>query len=260
MALDIGRAEGKAGKADDVVIKQLRRLREGAGLTLDRLHSSGAVLSVVGTSDAAEARDTLVSVLGQLNDPLAADALRVDLGLDLPRLLGRAPTGRELRWLGDRRAGYAEVIGRDVKTLGRWSDRAALELRNLLITDTFDGHVVFAGAVDGNRVLGCSVMQYAREDEKMLVGNDEHFPNPSSEPSMPCLIYAFPRDWRPASVTMMVTFANEPYPEVVWGVIGNGLMELVYGIDRHPLVVKRGMAHFKVLNPKRWMVFGLVWA
>ena len=58
---------------------------------------------------------------------------------------------------------------------------------------------------------------------------------------------------------MMVTFAAEPHPQAVWGVIGKGLMELVYGHERHPLQVKRSMANFKVINPQRWMVFALAW-
>lgn len=38
------------------------------------------------------------------------------------------------------------------------------------------------------------------------------------------------------------------------------ITELVYSDGRPPLVVKRGMTHFKVVNSKRWIVFGLGWA
>lgn len=41
--------------------------------------------------------------------------------------------------IDERRSAYADLLGRDVKTLARWSERAAAELRGHLLADTFTG-------------------------------------------------------------------------------------------------------------------------
>src|SRR4051794_11582904 len=100
---------------DDPVLRQLRKLREGSGLTVDRLSRSGAVMSALGTSDPDEARQRLLAAISELGDTDRARALKVDLAIDLDQLIEREPVSREREWLGDRRSAYADVVKRDVK-------------------------------------------------------------------------------------------------------------------------------------------------
>lgn len=67
--------------SSDPVHDQLRKLREGSGLTLERLKASGAVMSALGTSDPVEGQDLLVRAVSALAPPERRDALRVDLGV-----------------------------------------------------------------------------------------------------------------------------------------------------------------------------------
>jgi len=196
---------------------QLRKLREGAGLTAGRLAKFGSVLSCLGTSDASEGVARLISALAELGDTEEARALKVDYGLELDVLLERTPTPREVRWLGDRRSGYAEVIKRDVKTLARWSDKAVADLRPLLIDDTFRGNLYVVAAVDGDRIAGITIIQEDLEEQpdgiKRRTSTD--LENPSEDPSIPALVYAMPRDWRHASLHMSVVIRRER-PDRVW--------------------------------------------
>lgn len=112
--------------AADPVLQQLRKLREGAGLTTARLERSGALMSALGTADPEVAVQRLTEVIAALDDTERVRAVKVDLGLDFEALVGRVAVSREREWLGERRSAYAETIGRDVKTLARWSDRLLL--------------------------------------------------------------------------------------------------------------------------------------
>ena len=67
----------------DPVLAELRKLREGVGLTLDRLKASGSVMSALATSDPVEALSRLTDPLGRLASGDRASALRVDFGIDL---------------------------------------------------------------------------------------------------------------------------------------------------------------------------------
>ncbi|MGC4192936.1 MAG: hypothetical protein QM589_17460 [Thermomicrobiales bacterium] len=136
----------------DPVLEELKKLREGRGLNADRLSRCSNLLAALGTSDPGAAYDTLVAILRQMGDGERMRSLRVDFGLDLEELLERTPTGKERDFLGERRSGYATVIGRGAKTLSRWSDKTLGELRGRLITDQFNGRVVVT-AVNAARKL-----------------------------------------------------------------------------------------------------------
>jgi hypothetical protein len=68
--------------ATDPVLAELRKLREGAGLTTARLERSGAIMSALGTADPEVGRQRLVQAIAALGDTERSRALRVDLGLD----------------------------------------------------------------------------------------------------------------------------------------------------------------------------------
>ncbi len=245
---------------DDPVLKQLKKLREGVGLTVDRLKASGAVMSALATSDPVEARDRLVRVLNDLGTNERVQALKVDFGLDLENLLGQRPTQRELAWLGDRRSGFASVVGRDVKTLARWSDKAIGELRGKLLADTFTGHLFVLAGVKGDRILGCSMVQQNEEESEITERRSFDFKNPSDGPSLPCLVYGYPRDWRPASLTLAVSFLEEPHPASVWGVVADSFLELSFAKERYELRLADGVATCRFVNPRRDQLYGMWWA
>lgn len=57
-----------ADQQQDPVLAQLRKLREGRGLTEGRLKASGAVMSALGTSDALVGLSRLRNALDVLGD------------------------------------------------------------------------------------------------------------------------------------------------------------------------------------------------
>lgn len=246
---------------DDPVLQQLRKLREGAGLTADRLRRSGAVMSALGTADPEVAVQRLTAAIAALEDTARSRALKIDLGYDFASLVGRPAQGRELEWLGDRRTTYANVIGRDVKTLARWSDRAVAELRGHLLADMFNGHLYVVAAVSGHRILTTSLIQEPLEATKdgITERSSLDMENPSAEPSMPCLIYGYPRDWRPASLTLAAVFRNEPYPAQVWGTYADNILKLPHGEPRYLLTLNGNTATCKFMNPRTDQLYGIWW-
>lgn len=252
-------AVDKSGSAEDRALDQLRKLREGSGLTAARLASCGDLLSVLATSDPAAGVDALREKLDQLPDDDKRRALSVDLGLDLPVLLGREPVPREVRYLGERRNAYAAVVSRDVKTLARWSDVAALELRRTLLTDRVTGCVTVIAAVDGGRVAGITLRRpggATSEAEELADSFENHCP----DPSLPCLIYAFPRDWKPSELRLAVAFRHTPYPSTVWAVVAPTFFELVFAEERYPLPLQEGMVMARIERPRRDRLYGIFWA
>lgn len=248
---------------DDPVLKQLRKLREGPGLTTDRLEQAGAVLSALGTSDPEEGRQRLLAAVAELGESDRAKALRLDLGIGFPDLIGRPAVDRELRWLGDRRSAYASAIGRDVKTLSRWSDRAVAELRGQLIADTFTGHLYVVAAVNGNRIVGTTLIEQPLDDAQdgttKRISTDVE--NRSNEPSLPCLVYSYPRDWRPASLTLVVAFQSEPYPDQVWATVADNIMRLPFGEERYLLKIEgEGQTMCRFIGPRRDRLYCVWWS
>ena len=248
--------------AEDVVLRQLRKLREGPGLTTGRLERAGAVMSALGTSDPAVGQQKLVAAIGALGDSERARALKVDLGIDFTALVGRPAVGRELEWLGDRRSAYAAAIGRDVKTLSRWSDKAAAELRGELIADTFNGHLYIVAAVNGDRIISTSLIEQPLDDETengLTKRISTEVPNRSTGPSMPCLVYSYPREWRPVSLTLVLHFQTEPHPSHVWATVADNIMKLSFGEERYALKLNDGQVVCRFANPRRDRLYGMWW-
>ncbi len=176
-------------------LAQLRKLRTGVGLTEECLGGMGALMSALGTSDPRQGYLDLLRSLGHLKDRDGALALTVDYGLDLTTLLLRGPHDWERQWLGERRSAYATVVGRDVKTLARWSDRAVRELRAGLLNDRFTGDLTVVVAVDGDRIAGATLIQDpAGRDGTSTVGTRWYHENLAEGPSLSCFVYGYPRD------------------------------------------------------------------
>lgn len=245
----------------DPVLAQLKKLREGPGLTVDRLRDSGAVMSALATSDPLDAYNGLVELIDGMGNTDRGRALQVDFGLNLATLLGDSPSGREREWLGTRRASYAVIVRRDVKTLARWSNKAIAELRNHLLTDTFTGHLYVVAAVKGNRIAGCTIFREPAESgaagaaERVSV--DET--NAADGPSLPCLLYAFPRDWSPASLTLAATFIEPPHPSEAWVIVAESFFDLSFGHERHVLATSGDTVTCRIVAPRRDRLYGLWW-
>lgn len=245
----------------DTVVQQLRKLREGAGLTVERMASCDALMSALAVGDPETAVRRLIVAVEGMDDTMRVRTLKVDYGLDFSALVGREPVERERSWLGERRNAYAAVIGRDVKTLARWSDRAVVELRGLLLSDTFTGHLYVVAAVQGSRIHSTTWIQEPLDAERdgMTERSSLEIVNHSAEPSMPCLLYAYPRDWRPASLTLAVAFLSESHPEHVWATYSNNITKLPYGEQRYPLTIQEDRATCKFVRPRTDHLYGIWW-
>lgn len=246
---------------EDPVLAQLKKLREGRGLTEGRLQAAGAVLSALGTSDPLEGMRSLTQAIAALGDGDKPRALAVDFGLDLADHLEREVSPRERDRLGERRSGYGSVVARDVKTLARWSDAALRDLRASLISDTFTGHLYVIAAVEGDRILGISLIEEdLGQDGGVVDRRSTELPNPSRGPSIPALIYALPRDWRPASLRMAVVFKGRARPQVVQASVSSTLLNVSFGEERYSVPVDGdGTAACRFERPGRWSVYSLSW-
>jgi hypothetical protein len=242
----------------DRTLSQLKKLREGRGLRVDRLAESPAVLSCLATSDAMEGLHALQVLVSRMGDGERVRALKVDFGWELDELLERAPNSRELDYLGERRQTYASLIGKDVKTLARWSDRTVGELRAQLLTDQFDGNIVIAAGVKNGRVTGVEVMQYQLSDSSFSHGTTTSYQNPE-DTSLPLVLYGFPRDWRPKSIRFVIAFLDEVLPRQVWALVADTVMDVGFGHERTELEIHDGMARCRIDNPRRDQLYGVWW-
>lgn len=246
--------------ADNVLI-ELKKLREGAGLTVDRLQRSGSVMSALGTSDPQEGYARLLGILNDFAASERVQALLLDYGLEFRQLIGREPTLRERQWLGDRRSTFASLIGRDVKTLARWSDRAAAELRGELLADQFNGDLIVMAAVDGQHIAGCTVVQQDLDQrgERVTSSSSFEYDNATDAPSMPCLIYGFPRDWKPETLTLVVAFRRQPHPSSIWAIVAPSFFDLSFGEERYELTLDNDIATCKIVKPRRDRLYAVTW-
>ncbi len=246
---------------DDPVLPQLKKLREGRGLTPDRLRASGAVMSSLATSDPAEALHSLEQMLLQMGDTDQTRALQVDFGLNMPDLLSVEPSSRDRTYLGSRRASYADLIGRDVKTLARWSDKALADLRGKLLADTFTGHLYVVATVHSDRILGCTLTREDIADDGTPITERTSLEHRNSQegPSLPCLVYAFPRDWKPVTLTLAASFTKPELPTKAWGIAAESFFDLCFGHERYPLVMDDDTVTVKFVRPRRDRLYGLWW-
>ncbi|AKU18196.1 hypothetical protein [Luteipulveratus mongoliensis] len=255
---DIAASLEPTGSVPDRALAELKKLREGRGLTVDRIAHSPSLLSATGTSDPAEALAIIRAALSELGDNDRARALRVDFGLNLEQAILRPPTGREIDYLGDRRSAYATILGYDVKTLSRWSDKTISELRGKLLTDQFDGRIIVAAGVKRRRVTGVEVMQYDQTDTELSRGKTLGFKNPE-DTSLPLVLYGFPRDWRPISIGFVVAFLDEDFPRTVSALVADTIIDVGFGHERTPLEIDDGMARCRIDRPRRDQLYGVWW-
>lgn len=246
------------GVDTDPVLDELKKLREGPGLNAARLSASPNLLAALGTGDPGAAYNTLLAVLQQMGDGDRVRSLRVDFGLDLEELLERAPTGKEYDYLGERRSGYGEVVGRGVKTLSRWSDKAIGELRGRLITDQFNGRVVVTAGVSNRRVTGVEVLCYEPDDTNLSNGRAAGHTNPEDS-SLPLVLCGIPRYWHPISIQFAIAFLGQDYPTRVWALAAESIIEIGFGHQRFELEIDDGMARCRIDHPDHDHVYGVWW-
>lgn len=244
--------------ADDPVVVSLKKLREGPGLSPDRLEGHPALLSALGTQDVSEAYELLLGHLDDLEDTERSRGLRVEFALDLEDLLGREPVERERTWLGDRRSAYAELVGRDVKTIRRWSDRTIAELRAQLTTDAFDGLILLTAGVQARRIITYQTMLYDKDDHDYSHGRTHGFENPATDATTPSqILYSFPAEWRPTELNLLVQFLGEQ-PEDCFVTAAKTLIDVSFGSGATPVALHDGLLRAKIPEP-RWDHLYSVW-
>lgn len=244
----------------DPVLAELKKLREGRGLTMDRLKDSRAVLNALDTANAREGYRMLQLAVRELGDDQKVRALIVDFGWGLENCLGRPPLEDEIQWLGRRRSAYAELVGRDIKTVTRWSNKALEELNGLIGSERFTGHVVITAGVRQRRVVVIGVMRYQSEGDLYSQGDDQHYTNPEPGPSPPLLLYGFPRDWQPAAIHFAVQFLDHDHPSKVWALVIDNIFHVGFGTERIELEVSDdGLARYIVESPSVDQLYGVWW-
>ena len=76
---------------------------------------------------------------------------------------------------------------------------------------------------------------------------------------MPCLIYGFPRDWQPATLTLVVAFRQEPLPVKVWAIVAPSFFDVSFGEERYELTIDKGTATCKIMKPRRDRLYAVWW-
>lgn len=240
------------------MLAELKKLREGRGLTADRIGEASALLAALETTDPADARALIKRNVQHLGDGERVRALKVDFGVDLPALLERAPSPRELDYLGERRQSYGTVIGRDVKTLARWSDKALDELVSVLGRSVFEGKVLVTAGVQNRRLAGIDVLRYDASDQLLSSGRTQAYTNPEEGPSPPLVLFGLPADWRATSLHLIVTFIDET-PRRAWALASDNLFEISVGHQRFPIDITEGVTRCRIDNPTNDQVYGVWW-
>jgi hypothetical protein len=239
----------------DEALGQLRRLREGPGLTADRLRAAGALMSALGTSDAVVGQERLRLALIELGEAARFTVLRVDLALDLTEAtLGRPPLADDYAFLTSRRAALAKRLNRDVKTLSRWSDRACAELRAQLIDDTFRGDVYVTGLLRDGQLVATTLTRDDGTSRDTIDG-----PEVTHREGPPLLVFGLPRDWRPSSLGMALVVHTGPLPFTVELIVAGDFLSLSAGGVRYPVQVRDGAAFARVQQPRLDQLYALWW-
>jgi len=101
-------------------------------------------------------------------------------------------------------------------------------------------------------------MQYEKSDEHFSHGTTTSYTNPESGPSLPLVLYGFPREWRPQTIRFIVSFLDEE-PKEVWALVATTVMDVGFGHERTPLDVADGMARCVIQNPRRTQLYGVAW-
>lgn len=252
---------------DDEVTSQLKGLRGRTGISRERLEKCGALLSALGTSDTDEAYEKLLDVIGQLKVE-EAQMIRLDYAIDLDSVFGRPAHPSDLAKLDTRRLSFSRLRSIGVKTISRHSDAAISELRNRLLNDTYTGDLHVVAVVQDRHIVSISLVQ----DE---LGSDAtpesgapgqisrrrslDYLNPSDQPSLPCMVYAFPRDWQPTTLTLAVSFLDDQSPASVWAFQAPNFIEANFAKDRYELIPKQGMAMCRFQEPRRDRIYGIWW-
>lgn len=251
MTQDLDRAEDT-----DEALRQLRRLREGRGLTPDRLTKAGSLMSALGTADGPTGVARLQEALMQLGEAPRFMALRVDLGLNLTeQTLGRPPVGEDYQFLTSRRSAHAGLVQRDVKTIGRWSDRACAELRAALIDDVFRGDLYVTGILVNGRLAATTVTRDDGDSRTTVDG-----PLVIHRDGPPLMLFALPRDWRPKSLGLALVTQGGGQLEQVHLIVAEDFLGISASGERYPMKLDDNAAFVRVQAPRLDRLYALWWA
>jgi hypothetical protein len=111
--------------------------------------------------------------------------------------------------------------------------------------------------VDGQRIAGITTILEGTSPGARR--ESENWDNPSPGISMPCLIYGFPRDWRPASISLAIAFRRKPYPDHAWAVVAPTFFDLACANERHDLPLQEDMVMARIDKPRRDRLYGIFW-
>lgn len=243
----------------DEVLTQLKKMREGRGLSPEALQHSPAVLNALGTHDPLEAYRSLQQVIVDMPDSEQLRALVVDYGFNLDEFFDRSPSSREVDYLSDRRATYASIVGRDTKTLSRWSNRILKELRSHLQHDHFDGTIIVAAGVKDRRTIGVEVMRFEKNDTTLNHGTNTGHTNPEQQPSLPLILYTIPQSWNPTELQFAIQFLDNHQPEKAWALVADTIHDIGFGHRRTPLEIRDSMIRVRFEKPVTEQVYGVWW-
>lgn len=206
------------------LVNELRSLRRGRGVTLDKLSRCTAVLDALGTRDALEATKRLTERLESLGDGTKARALKAALGL----------YGVKYDTLTERRGAMVTETDRSADTLENWENEMIEELATLLRSV---GKSARSGIVNVTAMIHQRVQKFIVYTWEPYPGATDPAPQifrnlDTTAPSMSALIWRFTENLNAARLELSVAFAEDSTPAQVWAASSGTATGLVWGANR----------------------------
>lgn len=114
----------------------------------------------------------------------------------------------------------------------------------------------------GRRTVGVTLIQNLPVDPQAPEITERRsldYPNPSKEDSPPVFLYAFPRDWKPATLTLTIAFLSGDVPAEVYGFYARNFIEASFAEKRYKLDPVDGSASCRFVSPDRTHLYCIMW-
>lgn len=238
------------------LVKELKSLRTGRGLTRQALSRQPTLLAALGHQSLEDSYELLVRLLEKLGESEAAGALRNAYGL------GMANPGV----LTARRADLSTSSGRDPKTLAGYENQMIEELATGLLAREPDAepaagsHVIVTGAVQDLRLCSITVSVQTTQSDGDTFERSVEYVNREEARSLPAVLYQLPSDWRPERLTLAVRFDGTS-PRHVNASVGRELLELMFATQGGSVPLRdEGLAAIEISRPQLEVLYCLFWS
>lgn len=102
-------------------------------------------------------------------------------------------------------------------------------------------------------------MRFDKDDETLSSGRSTGYTNPEPGPSLPLVLFGFPRHWQPTNIRFIIAFLHEDYPSHLWALVAGGVLDVGFGHEQTELEIADGMAQCRIEEPRWDQLYGVWW-